>query len=66
MPLDRDRKSALRDKVSTANKSNVDAIVDEVNAAIAELEDGDKDKARLQGWVDDLAVIKGGGNPGKF
>ena len=66
MPLDRDRKSALRDKVSTANKSNVDAIVDEVNAALAELEDGDKDKARLQGWLEDLAVVKGGGNPGKF
>ncbi len=66
MPLDRDRKSALRDKVSTANRANVDAIVDEVNAALAELEDGDKDKARLQGWLEDLAVVKGGGNPGQF
>lgn len=66
MPLDRDRKSALRDKVSTANKSNVDAIADEVNAALAELEDGDKDKTRLQGWLEDLAVVKGGGVPGKF
>lgn len=66
MPLDRDRKSALRDKVSTANKSNVDAVADEVKAALAELEDGDKDKARLEGWLKDLSVVKGGGVPGKF
>ncbi len=66
MPLDRDRKSALRDKVSTANKSNVDAVADEVKAALAELEDGDKDKARLEGWLEDLSVVKGGGVPGKF
>lgn len=66
MPLDRERKSALRDKVSTANKSNVDAVADEVKAALAELEDGDKDKARLEGWLEDLAVVKGGGVPGKF
>jgi hypothetical protein len=66
MPLDRDRKSALRDRVSLANKANVDEVAAEVNAALAELEEGDKDKARLQGWLDDLAVVKGGGVPGKF
>jgi hypothetical protein len=66
MPLDRDRKSALRDRVSLANKTTVDDVADEVRAAMAELEDGDKDKARLEGWLEDLAVVKGGGVPGKF
>lgn len=66
MPLDRDRKSALRDRVSLANKTTVDEVAAEVTAAMNELEDGDKDKARLQGWLDDLATVKGGGVPGKF
>lgn len=66
MPLDRETKSTLRDKVSTANKSNVDAIADEVNAALAGLDPDDKDYARLQGWLEDLSVVKGGGVPGKF
>lgn len=66
MPLDRDLKSALRDKVSTANKANVDDVADEVKAVLAGLEDGDKDKTRLEGWLEDLAVVKGGGVPGKF
>lgn len=66
MPLDRDRKSALRDKVSTANKANVDDVIEEVKAALAELEDGDKDKNRLEGWLQDLDVVKNGGVPGKF
>ena len=66
MPLDRERKSALRDRVSTANKANVDDVADEVRAALGELEDGDKDKARLEGWLEDLSVVKGGGVPGKF
>lgn len=66
MPLDRDRKSALRDRVSLANKSNVDDVAAEVTAAMNELEEGDKDRARLQGWLDDLATVKGGGVPGKF
>jgi len=66
MPLERDVKSTLRDKVSTANKSNVDAVADEINAALATLDTDDKDHARLQGWLEDLAVVKGGGVPGKF
>lgn len=66
MPLDRDRKSALRDRVSLANKTTVDEVAAEVNAAMAELEEGDKDRARLQGWLEDLSVVKGGGVPGKF
>ncbi len=66
MPLEQAQKSALRDKVSTANKSNVDAVADEVNAALANLDADDKDYARLQGWLEDLATVKGGGVPGKF
>lgn len=66
MPLEQAAKSALRDKVSTANKSNVDAITDEVNAALATLDPDDKDHARLTGWLEDLAQVKGGGVPGKF
>jgi hypothetical protein len=66
MPLEQSVKSALRDKVSTANKSNVDAVADEVNAALAGLDADDKDHARLQGWLEDLSVVKGGGVPGKF
>jgi hypothetical protein len=66
MPLDQALKSALRDKVSTANKSNVDDVADEVNAALATLDADDKDHARLQGWLEDLSVVKGGGVPGKF
>jgi hypothetical protein len=66
MPLDRERKSRLRDRVSLANKTNVDEIADEVRAAMAELDDDDKDRARLEGWLEDLSVVKGGGVPGKF
>lgn len=66
MPLEQAAKSALREKVSTANKSNVDAVTDEVNGALADLDADDKDHARLQGWLEDLAVVKGGGVPGKF
>jgi hypothetical protein len=66
MPLEQAQKSALRDKVSTANKSNVDAVIDEVTAALATLDADDKDHARLQGWLEDLSVVKGGGVPGKF
>jgi hypothetical protein len=66
MPLEQALKSALRDKVSTANKSNVDAVIDEVTAALATLDADDKDHARLQGWLEDLSVVKGGGVPGKF
>ena len=66
MPLEQAQKSALREKVSTANKSNVDAITEEVAATLATLEADDKDYARVQGWLEDLAVVKGGGVPGKF
>lgn len=66
MPLDRDFKSALRDKVSTANKSNVDDVTKEVQEALNSLEQDDKDHARLSGWLEDLKAIAGGGVPGKF
>jgi hypothetical protein len=66
MPLDREVKSKLRDRVSTANKANVDVVADEVNAALSGLDADDKDYARLQGWLEDLSVVKGGGVPGKF
>jgi hypothetical protein len=66
MPLEQALKSSLRDKVSTANKSNVDAVADEVNAALSTLDPDDKDYLRLQGWLEDLSVVKGGGVPGKF
>ncbi len=66
MPLEQSMKSALRDKVSTANKTNVDDVADEVNAVLAGLDADDKDYARLQGWLEDLSVVKGGGVPGKF
>jgi hypothetical protein len=66
MPLDADLKSKLRDRVSTANKSNVDEVVADVEAARGTLAEDDKDFARLGGWLEDLAVVKGGGVPGKF
>lgn len=66
MPLDSDVKSALRDRVSTANKTNVDDVIAAVEEARAGLAEDDKDHARLGGWLEDLAVVKGGGVPGKF
>jgi hypothetical protein len=66
MPLEREKKSVLRDRVSTANKSNVDQVAEEVRAALADLAEDDKDHARLTGWLEDLSTVKGGGNPGKF
>ena len=66
MPLDADVKSKLRDRVSTANKSNVDEVIADVEANRATLAEDDKDHARLGGWLEDLGVIKGGGVPGKF
>jgi hypothetical protein len=66
MPLKQARKSTLRDRVSTANKSNVDAVIDEVNEALETLDEDDRDHARLQGWLEDLDVIKDGGVPGRF
>lgn len=66
MPLDSDVKSALRDRVSTANKANVDEVIAAVEATRADLAEDDKDHARLGVWLEDLAVIKGGGVPGKF
>ncbi len=66
MPLDPDVKSKLRDRVSTANKANVDEVIAEVEGARADLGEDDKDHARLGVWLDDLAVVKGGGVPGKF
>ncbi len=66
MPLDQALKSALRDKVSTANKTNVDDIAAQVQEARATLSEDDKDYARLGGWLDDLAVVKGGQVIGRF
>jgi hypothetical protein len=66
MPLEQALKSSLRDRVSTANKSNVDEVAEQVNAALATLDSDDKDYARLQGWLEDLSTVKGGGVPGKF
>lgn len=66
MPLEQSQKSALREKVSTANKANVDAVIAEVETARSGLAEDEKDYARLGGWLEDLSVIKGGGVPGKF
>lgn len=66
MPLESDFKSKLRERVSTANKANVDEITAEVEAARAGLDADDKDHARLGGWLEDLAMVKSGGVPGKF
>jgi hypothetical protein len=60
MPLERDVKSSLRDKVSTANKHNVDDIIKLVEDTRAGLPEDDKDYVRLGGWLEDLAVVKGG------
>jgi len=70
MPLDRETKSKLRDRVSLANKSNVEEVVAEVEAARAGLAPDDKDYARRGGWLEDLSHIAGGkvigrtGDPG--
>jgi hypothetical protein len=66
MPLDPAAKRELRDKVSTANKSNVDQVAERVAQAQGTLAEDDKDFARLAGWLEDLAAIKGGGVPGKY
>ena len=66
MPLEQSQKSALRDKVSTANKSNVDDVIAQVEEARSGLAEDDKDYVRLGGWLEDLGQIKGGGVPGKF
>lgn len=66
MPLDADVKSKLRDRVSTANKANVNDVIAEVETARAGLAEDDKDHTRLGVWLEDLAVIQGGGVPGKF
>ena len=66
MPLEQAQKSALREKVSTANKHNVEAVTDEVTAVLGTLDADDKDYVRVQGWLEDLEMIRGGGVPGKF
>jgi hypothetical protein len=66
MPLDREIKSQLRDRVSTANKSNVAEVTAAVQEARAGLSEDDKDYARLSGWLEDLASVAGGAVPGKF
>lgn len=70
MPLDREVKSKLRDRVSLANKSNADEVIAEVEAARATLDPDDKDYARLTGWIEDVQHVAGGkvigrtGDPG--
>lgn len=66
MPLDRATKSTLRDKVSLANKSNVDDVAALVMEARSGLAEDDPDYARLGGWLDDLEVVKGGKVIGRF
>lgn len=66
MPLDREVKSVLRDKVSTANKSNVADVAAEVEAARAGLAEDDKDYERLGNWLEDLKGVAGGAIPGRF
>ena len=66
MPLDQALKSALRDKVSTANKTNVDDVAAQVMEARATLSEDDKDYARLGGWLEDLEIVKGGKVIGRF
>ena len=58
MPLEQALKSSLRDRVSTANKSNVDDVADEVNAALSTLDPDEEDHAGLQGWLEDLSVVR--------
>lgn len=70
MPLDREVKSKLRDRVSLANKSNADEVIAEVEAVRATLDPDDKDYARLTGWIEDVQHVAGGkvigrtGDPG--
>ncbi|MEZ5079680.1 MAG: hypothetical protein R2878_03280 [Thermoleophilia bacterium] len=59
-------KSELRDKVSLANKENVDSVIASVTEVRATLAEDDKDYARLTGWLEDLEVVKGGKVVGKF
>lgn len=66
MPLERAVKSQLRDKVSTANKANVDEVIGMVQEALGGLPADDPDHARLSGWIADLEVVKGGKIVGKF
>ncbi len=66
MPLERAQKSELRDKVSLANKSNVDEVAAMVMEARSTLAEDDKDHERLSGWLSDLEVIKGGKVVGRF
>ena len=66
MPLEREVKSALRDKVSTANKSNVADVAAEVEAARAGLSEDDKDYERLGNWLEDLKAVAGGSIPGRY
>ena len=70
MPLDREVKSKLRDRVYLADKSNVEEVAAEVEAARATLAPDDKDYERLGGWLEDLQHVAGGkvigrtGDPG--
>ncbi len=70
MPLDREVKSKLRERVSRALKSNAEEVAAEVEAALATLAPDDKDYVRLGVWLEDLSHIAGGkiigrtGDPG--
>lgn len=56
--------------MSLANKSNVQDVMTEVEAARAGLDADDKDYVRLGGWIEDLEQVAGGkiigrtGDPG--
>ena len=66
MPLDPALKSALREKVSQANKFNAADVAAQVQEARATLAEDDKDYARLGSWLEDLQSVSGGAIPGKF
>jgi hypothetical protein len=65
MPLDRETKAALRDKVSLANRSTVATVIEEVEKARATLSADDRDHERLGGWLADLQAISAGGVIGR-
>lgn len=65
MPLDRETKTALRDRVSLANKATVAGVIADVERARAPLAPDDRDHERLGVWLDDLNAIASGGVIGK-
>lgn len=60
MPLDRETKSALRNRVSLANRSNVLGAMDEVALVRRTLTPDDPDHQRLGAWLVDLRAVAAG------